>query len=439
MVVIHYNTAFKALDSYVKSYNERTDELSDQVRQSVAATARELIRIYGPALIKANGIGPVDKDNLPSLRTNNVQLAKLNNCSTRTIHRHINKLLQAGILTKKVWHGTNSSYELWINPKILLVTKHTSPSEVKIVEDRPADKNPKTLENSDFEPAQSTKRPHTDTGNIYNNIVIGVHNPKNESLDAGPRHIGDIAGTLAGCTKKRRELSLTTLNDAGNTIAGNTREKVAKKKEKFRAGFAENMKEAREKVRAGDEKQVPQPPENKARSASLSFYVQMLWVLAKNVLYKDVFLTERQETIALKLIRKWYEPVADSALSRVHEIYVERIGLVQKYVQKDPKNRYVQLPYRYFDPNNQSGFTGSKPWWKAEEKRKKELQEKLIVSAQIRRFLNNQKKSTEKRKPSLQLYRDCEQRIGKLGKPLLLEQFYAAVLTPDSKNYLHPN
>ena len=43
---------------------------------------------------------------LPSLRVNNVQLAKMLNCSERSIQNLRSRLRVAGIITREVWHGT---------------------------------------------------------------------------------------------------------------------------------------------------------------------------------------------------------------------------------------------------------------------------------------------------------------------------------------------
>ena len=111
----------------------------------------------------------------------------------------------------------------------------------------------------------------------------------------------------------------------------------------------------------------------------------------------------------------------------------------KKYIEKDPQKRFVQLPNRYFDPYNSNGFTGTKKWHKIQQQRQREVQVKLIVHAQIKRFLNNEMKEAAKRKPPLELYRDCEQRIGKLGDPVLLEQFHSAVLNPTVNRTLYAN
>ncbi|MDW3194257.1 MAG: winged helix-turn-helix domain-containing protein [Cytophagales bacterium] len=448
MIFLHYHTAFKALDRYVKTYNSKTEDLSLQIRQSVSATAKELIRLYGSALIKANGIEKVDKDNLPSLRTNNVQLAKLSHSSTRTVQRHIQKLMEAGVITRKVWHGSNASYELWINPDILLVMERISPDEAKKAQDVKSAKEAVEAQKGHFEKEQTTKRLHTDAGNTRNtnNIIIDVVNsmkiPSNEGINS--RNVS------TGNTSKRREHALTSPQAfsgyTGNTLAGHTGEKVAIKSEKAagRAAAVDKCelsekahKDAGEKGRhrVGEEN-GDKSPENPARAAT-SFYAERLWKLAKNVLYKDVYLTERQELAAKRLLRQWYEPVSENRLTRVHEIYTERIFLVKKFIQKDPENRFVQLPDRYFDPTNRHGFTGTKKWWEVQEKRKQEVQLKLILNAQIRRYLKNEKKDTAKRRPSLEMYRDCEQRIGKLGDPILLKQFHASILSSHSNLQLN--
>lgn len=436
MIVINYTTSFKALDSYINSYNETKDNISEKIRQGASATAKDIIRIYGISLVKANAIEKVDIDNLPSLKTNNVQLSKMASASTRTIQRHVKRLQEAGIITNKLWHGTNSSYELWINPKILLAKCKTSQFEAKKALDTVLLKSLENDQNSMILNEPTPKCPHTDscnTGNKKNNIIIGVHNSEDSQvLVRTSDRSGNDSGDNSSDDFKRSLHTLTvdvSGNDAGDKT-GHTGRNVQKK-----------IEETGGKVRdlRADQisREVKASGEDPARTASLNLYVSMLWILAKNVLYKDVFLTDRQEQIGKKLLYQWYEPVSDSNLSRIHQIYVERIAIVRKFVKKDPSKRFVQLPNRFFDPTNPSGFTGSKKWWEKQEKRKEEVRSKLILHAQIRRFINNEKKEPHKKKPPLPLYRECETRIGKLGDPLLLEQFHAAILNPTVNNHIY--
>lgn len=489
MIVLHYNTAFKALDTYVKTYNLTHKEmLSKQVRQSVTATAKELIRIYGVSLLKSNGVGTVDPENLPSLKTNNVQLAKLTHSSTRTIARHIKKLLEAGVLTSKIWHGSNASFEVWINPNILLVCEKMSQKKAQELLCKAFQEYDEKSRNEEVKKLKSTKCPHTETSNTSNtnNILIEVHkrvvpiskspywhkmrsmaSDSEKKCELPPTGFVRTAGNITGNTGGNVTTQKNTGNIAGNITIGQQVDSVSKSPYSHRmkglacdpekkcelpptgifrtAGNTVRNVEKKNKGAGGnrrrcwaDSKKMGDDTQmNDARSASLDLYVNMLWTLAKNVLYDGVYLTERQISGAFKLLRLWYEPVADHNLSKVHQIYVERIALARKFVAKDPENRFIQLPNRYFDPYNPSGFTGTRVWWNVQQKRNESVKKKLILHAQIRRFLNNEKKTDASKKPSLTMFRDCEQRIGKLGNTQLLELFHAAVINPVAKSNLN--
>ena len=110
MIVIHYPTAYKALDCFIDLFNEKAEKSTQRLRTGAVMTAKEIIRIYGISLLKANGYQEVNKEKLPSLQTNNKQLAKLVKCSSRTIQRHILKLRSAGIVTNKIFHCSNSNF-----------------------------------------------------------------------------------------------------------------------------------------------------------------------------------------------------------------------------------------------------------------------------------------------------------------------------------------
>ncbi len=433
MIVINYSTSFKALDNYIKKHNDSTDQLSEKVRQGASSTAKDIIRIYGLFLVKANGIKEIDTENLPPIRTNNVQLSKMGNASPRTIQRHIIRLQEAGIITNKIWHGSKSGYDLFINPNILLARCRKTQKEVEKSLDMALKQS---TDNDLLIEINTTTCRHTDScNNSYksNNLLKAGDNLKSsEQIET----TGNDSGYKTGNNFKRSSLSLTaessTGYDTGNKKTGNTGEKLAKKIE----DAGEKVRKRAKNQRSGE---VKSPEIDSARSASLNLYVSLLWGFAKSFLYANVYLTERQEEIGKKLIYDWYKPVATHNLSKVHQIYIGRMGLVRKFIDKDPEKRFVQLPFKYFDINNPNGFAGTKKWWAAHEKRKKEVREKLILHAQIRRFINNQQKEASKQKPPLQLYQECETRVGKLGDPLLLEQFHAAILNPNIHQHLYVN
>ena len=412
MSIIHYATAFNALDTYVENYNSNTNSLSKQVRQAMILTTREIIKIYSLSLLKANNISSVDLQNLPPLRTNNVQLAKKANASIRTIQRHISRLREANIITAKKWRGSKADYELSINPNILLVTGKQVVDKAKSTLKKPQNLN---TENQHFKEIQTPTCPHTDTSNngYINNIIIAVDKLKTTTsslpLTIPQRSRNTTSNTLTGYTGK---IAPKKINDAGEIV----------RNKRVTEQTGAEISEA-----------------DVARSASLSVYVKSLWRLARNTLYKNHYLTQSQEKRALELLWLWYKPVSDKMLSKVHQVYVERIAIVEKYIAKDFERRFVQLPHQYFDPKNPSGFTGTRKWYFDQKKRELEVQQKLILQAQIRRFLNNEKKDTAKQKPRLELYKACETRIGKLGQPELIKAFQAAVLDHSTHSLLQFN
>lgn len=399
MLVIDYSTSYKALSKYVLRYNQEKPK-GEQIKLGILFTAKELIRIYGASLLKANAIRPIDVNDLPSLQTNNVQLSHFANCTTRTIQRHIKRLQEAKIIIQKVNHGTNSGYELWLNPEVIRlsrqITKKYAENQLKLAFDN-FEKDSEQARSLSF---NTTKSPHTYTCN-NNNIIIAVDKlTSSDKNDSAP-----IANNLTGYE------------------TGYTGGKESEEKKQIETGGKE--------LRAGRSDSGESVSEA-ARLASLQFYVEQLWHLAKNLLYGHIFLAESQVEIAKSLIRKFYAPVPDGQLSKIHRIYCDRIDLVARYIKKDPLHRFVQLPYLYFDTNNPNGFTGTKKWYESHNRRKKEVYLELLFNRQVKKFLNNIKKESDCQKPPLQVFRECENTLGKLKDPQLLKRFYATVLHPDT-------
>ena len=436
MNIIHFSTVFKRLDHFVKTHNSNSPTLSTHLRQPMVATAKEIIKIYSLSLLKAQKIAPLDLDNLPPLETNSVQLATMTNVSPRTIRRHIRRLLDANVLTEKVFRGRKANYELRFNSEILLI------SGVKAVE-------------SNKNTAVKQKNKSTDNQTYKNYIRTRCPQPN-------PSNNGYINNVIIGVDKKlnRSSLSLTTQNltgnDSGNKFSRYVEEEGGKKiNEPLTQGtpgakfssrnttqkhsFFDDVEE--EEKSGGAKEQAKDTDSRLAASRFDSFkpYVDSLWKLAKETIYKDTYLTEHQQTRAKELLLDWYAPVREPDLPKVHSVYVKRMELVQKYLAKDPENRYVQLPDRYFDVNNKHGFTGTKSWYKTHIRAKRKTRLKLIMHAQIRRFINNENKETSKQLSPLQLFKECEKRVGSLNAPELLNQFYVSIVNNTTFNFQQYN
>jgi hypothetical protein len=420
MIVIHYPTAFKALDNYIDEYNATVAIKTDRLRTGAVMTAKELIRIYGISLLKANGCQEIQVNKLPTLQTNNIQLAKLVKCSSRSIQRHIIKLRKAKIIIEKIFHGSNSNYEVLINPIILLIKQKLTVDKTNQDLQQALIQAKQNEAKSSVSNLQKTICPDTYSSNTrnINNIIIRVCNSFKITTHSSLYNLKSCSQMLTNENKS---------GNAGGYGSGNTGE-IASENSKSQE---KKLKEAGEIASRVDDRANKIIPSDTTRDNFLSMYASLLWLTTRNLLYKTADLTNRQVLIAKNLIRKLYEPVLTEKLSNTHQHYIERIILVSKYLKKDP-TRFVPLPYKYFDTNNPNGFIGTKKWHKADQTRKREVERELTLSRLIRKYQNNEKKPHPHKKQPLQLFRECENMLGKFNDPTLTERFHAAVLNYES-------
>jgi hypothetical protein len=408
MLIIHYPTSFRALDEFISGYNLNVSKHSEKIRAGAILTARELIRIYGVSLLKASAFNGFDRTNLPSLQTNNQQLAELVKCSSRSIQRYIKKLLSAGIITSKKFRGSNANYELWIKPEIIALGEQTGVEKSKANLTAALEKAREKEEKEEESGIYLDKRPccpHSYSGNFKNNLIIAVETVDNHQ----------------------------NCQNSGNTT-GNTRiiaykKNVSGEEKKGSAAAAPPTEETRIIASQVDKSgsanlQIPDPTCDNFQN----FYVRLFWMMARNLLYKDKYLTDSQVEIAQKLIFKFYAPVKKEHIDGIHKIYIERLSLVAKYLAKDPARRFVPLPYIYFDTANPKGFVGTKKWYKEHKKNKKDLKLELVLNEAINKFTGNEMQEPINRNPPLTVFRECQNTLVRFGDPSLLDRFHAAVL-----------
>ena len=115
---INYTKTFNRLDKFVNEYNQEKP-LKEQLRQAHADLMRQLIRIYAGFLRKQRGLGIESEYQYPPVFVNNVQLSKRCHCGPRTIHNLRGRLIEAGLIREKIFHGSNSSYELFLETNII--------------------------------------------------------------------------------------------------------------------------------------------------------------------------------------------------------------------------------------------------------------------------------------------------------------------------------
>ncbi len=129
-VDFHYSKL--AFDWFLGKYNKSDDICQDANKKLKAGHAELfyiLVRLYGSYwkerydFARAIGHNRVEADLcfLPPLETNNVVLGRIAKRSMSTVQRYIKRLIDAGVIVKKVNHGPVNNYELYLNPALLAI------------------------------------------------------------------------------------------------------------------------------------------------------------------------------------------------------------------------------------------------------------------------------------------------------------------------------
>jgi hypothetical protein len=374
--VIDYSGSFKALMSLIEQYNSLYVSTGKKIKSGMIRTAEILIKIYGVCLLKNNTKYQLAGESVP-LMTSNAQLAKMQNCSKRTIQRHLERLELARVLIKKQSRGRELGIELWINKTLLMEKIEKEQRDKKVIGGSLSIKtSEKTKDSQDLKQEMSaTKCRHSDKEEIINNKIIGV-----VELLGNQKNVAQGAGY----TGKTHRGGLEVTVEKGEEGSGSP------------GGFRD-------------------------------FCVDMLWDLSKKLLYGKTFLAESQHLRARQLIEHLYAPVKKEHLQKVHENYCKRIGLVKKYVDKNPRMRFVPLPYIFFDTKNSFGFCGTKKWLEQMMARKRAVRKEVILLEEVTRYSENEKRKGNMKVPSLMMFRDCEKRIKAQSDDGLSKRFYEAI------------
>jgi len=375
MRAIDFGTAFRALNTYTDEYNYKTEKLADKLRQTTISTAQDIIRIYAMAFRRNEQLktkAGINDTTIPSVFLNNVQLSSRLKINKRTVQRHIAKLQETGIITAKLWHGTNSGYEVWLNEKILGIGEK---------QEYPTIQNTETV-NDPKENATSCR--HTVSCTKDTNIII------NSPVE---KCITELKQAFTGY------------------IVGDT-ERMARPLPEYDSRVSKwNQNEP---AAGGD-----------GFSTNKEFYVDSFWSSAKKKLYSDKeFSPEETERTKEHLLA--YYSVLPEHLYATHLVYLKRIEMVQKFIKRDPVNRFVPPPIKYFDIQNPKGFTATKAWYENYKKRLNELREQSEMKRIISHYLKALSE-TNLTKPLYELYRQCEESLSRFSNQSLLESFYQAV------------
>lgn len=386
------------LHPFVKRYNAGRP-LKERLRLPHIKLAEKLLDMYYGRLKTAQGPGKcvlLPNQPLPKLRTSNGALVSAmgDGCSKRTIINYRNRLVKAGIITtgaiyengkRRVvngeWRGTNSGYDLHINPMIMhLQTRQVSDNQASL-----------------FLAVDVKTFHHIETGNQFQvtNEVINRSGADfttgidNQSV-SGSGAVENCPDVLGSAEKPVEKAATNATRVTSEAAAEPTRVTPG-------AGYqtAENPAD-------GTQQQEPSPPSCAAPPqapaeelpGSIEAVTQhlgqrdrneaervarSLWAYAHQLLYSDGWLANSikyEAQVAITEYLVW--GVKPGGYAKAAKIFKRRIRMVRRWLDRCPvrkaaklgdiipqqNERWIPLPNVYFDLRNQrNGFHVTQAWY----------------------------------------------------------------------------
>jgi len=368
-------------DKFTQNFNTGRN-LRDSLRQPHHELFYALVRLYLKTIKEHNDLfsqipelRAIDPSEPPPLPANNVMLSNILHNSEDSVYRHLKRLLKAGVIVKKVNHGMNRNYELFINPVLLDFREFQQRFDIQY----------------DYKEENASCGLSQNKQETFKNIIMPVKNVINASVD------GTIETYFTGNTEQSSEK-----NESAGIISEGSRAQA----------------EYSEKIRALD---------RKIREMKKS-YAAWLLSMAMTLLWKGRSIFQGEYDNAMQYIENNYfehcNTYAD--FDRAIANYGWRIKAAARNVERKgyARNWFV-FPSHYFDLNNKNGFAGTLKWWldrkeydKLKETKKKRKRDVDKLAEQIRIYIKT---------PDLPTYMKCQTYV-KANIPHLYTQFTASVL-----------
>lgn len=406
----------KKAREYVHNYNKKVkDEHPDTFKKYTLkanhwSTIEQLILMYykHTERLKKSQI----KDINTSFKINNVGLSKTREYHKITSYRHIIRLKEAGIITDKITHGSNSSFEIVLNTDILEFLPSSEWHQL-LIDELMAFRGGKELTTDELKKIYSVKFPiRLATGGVVavcNDIVIRTLQELNINMNA------EYCSHNFVVNKKT--------DFVGENIT-RTQKQVSLEKNEIKDSSADD----REIKNAAAENQtcggtpLPEAAKKLSKEAidSLIFTVSLAWNFAFSVLWNSRIFAETEIQQAkyclLEYFSSYYSYKDWQKMStQAFNEFCQRILLADKYRRKSPE-RFIPNPSVYFNLRFSHGFIGTKTWYeKTCEQREKNKEYYLNL-----KLLSHLYK-TYSANPTFHNYMSAVQTLGKKKDKNLLE------------------
>lgn len=388
---LELKTAFSNIDKHITQYNRQHQDKKQHIRGGVLAT---LYRVAEAFVRQNHHIQQLQQHPVPC-RLNNCMLAYQLKVNRRTIINHLNKLEQAGILTK-TFRGTYADYEIQIPAHIL-----TSPKETNTTTATPH----KAKKQPPIRPQQ-----HLEKRNIQAKNSELVENPEKAARENTAQ---EPPQPLQGKKSNHRDTE-TGYNP-----------KATEAREKSPTLSTAQKREHNLGAAGGAKKQTP---------AWQKAMVIELYRYAIPALYPyHEFSPETERSILNKLYNHVYGGFKDQTFTQKHweeyqKTLLERIDMVADWKarpgEKDKQTgiaveKFIVNPLTYFDINCAYGFVQTENWLLLKRRR--------LALYKAEAELEKARREVLKDGDRLRMYRKWETRFKNKKLPEVMPMFYRAM------------
>jgi len=446
----------KLLEAQLLTYNTGK-ALHQQLRSAHQALAEKLLYLYSVALHYHQGyVQPLIPATtpLPALWVNNVQLSQMLNCSERTVQNLRLRLRTAGIITREVWHGTNSQYELYLSPQVLHLQLGGDPNN-QIAQFFAATPAPLTSPLAQTLRHTVTSKTILETNKLNKLSGADFQQAPAPELGAGPDPDSQPLDVVA---EPQELVENPQQNDVPELFSGYETTSDTPTGTPLRVAAA--LPKSPERRSPTLPKVTPQVPEvskvvNKKSSEAVpsltlptqlpltleSVYlglspadrlqldrqVSRMASVASATLYADQWICD-QEYNRLRIALAEYLRYAPAAnYTRGANEVVERIHLVRRWIDSglaNNQNRWVPLPSLYFDVRNAKGFKATKAWFKKHQQAKIAIKDRELVTKAVNFYMASLR--PEATIAPTEAYRRVTQTLGK-RKASLVQLFHQEI------------
>lgn len=317
-----------------------------------------------------------------------------------TIYRHLDFLMQAGIVLYKKNLGNHQGVEINLNPKLLIARVPIEEGEfIKLR-------------------AYQTLNPHVDLKEFLKKEISFELHPK-----------GYVA--KYSTFEKVKKNNLNAENKNSFPVGKNLElDFLKEKKEEGVEDVPDFLKNSMERVLRAEKNNVPPAVapvfkvagDDPSLAADIEGFTSAAWSFAKKMLYAGQEFDLYQEALSKARIREYFSLISyryyREKVTEFLSDFLQRVLLARNYIGKRPE-RYIPVPWKYFDRHFDYGFKGTYGWLqkvKAQQRKNAEYHRALTqVSHLFAKTLKDPQwkekseviLSKQRSQKMLHLYREC--------------------------------